>query len=264
MGPTHPKRGITRGWQRTWAPIPLGQHLPPPDPSPPHPHPSCVLCSSQPHMRSKPWRMELELSSPVTSEGHRSSAGHKGIERGASHAGTDTHAPPPRHTLPGAQPSVLMPADTPLEPGGGTNYLLRTSLSPPTRRHWPPPSCHSPWRADLAHMLLAQASAHWAPRSWLRQPHARSSQPRRLACCLGLPRASGITLLLQHHFWDCLLHPGPGRGHQDPGEWSLIAETLEKGTVAQVISDGVPVASHTVNCAKTCHVERLLRSLPRS
>ena len=126
-----PQRGYERGAHSSQArhhpgvAEDLGSHSPwpappSPDPSPPHPHPSCVLWSSQPHMRSKPWRMELELSSPVTSEGHRSSAGHKGIERGASHAGTDTHAPPPRHTLPGAQPSVLMPADTPLEPGGGT------------------------------------------------------------------------------------------------------------------------------------------------
>lgn len=31
--PTHPERSVTRGWQRTWAPVPLGQRLPLPLPA---------------------------------------------------------------------------------------------------------------------------------------------------------------------------------------------------------------------------------------
>lgn len=40
-----------------------------------------------------------------------------------------------------------------------------------------------------------------------------------------------------------------------------MSEALEKGTVAPVKSDGVPMAIHTMNCAKTFHMERLLESL---
>lgn len=42
-----------------------------------------------------------------------------------------------------------------------------------------------------------------------------------------------------------------------------MSEALEKGTVAQVKSDGVPTAIHTMNCAKAFHVERLLRIAAR-
>lgn len=40
-----------------------------------------------------------------------------------------------------------------------------------------------------------------------------------------------------------------------------MSEALEKGTVAPVKSDGVPMAIHTMNWAKTFHMERLLESL---
>lgn len=40
-----------------------------------------------------------------------------------------------------------------------------------------------------------------------------------------------------------------------------MSEALEKGTVAPVKSDGVSMAIHTMNCAKTFHMERLLESL---
>lgn len=45
-------------------------------PPPAHPHPGRV-----PHITSKPWRTESELSSPVMSEGHGASAGRGGGEQ---------------------------------------------------------------------------------------------------------------------------------------------------------------------------------------
>lgn len=54
------------------------RHLPLPIPPFCILHCSCVLQSCQPPVRSKPWRMPLELSSPVRSEGHGSSTDRGG------------------------------------------------------------------------------------------------------------------------------------------------------------------------------------------
>lgn len=56
----------------------LPRYLSPPTPPFCILHCNCVLQSCQPPVRSKPWRMPLELSSPVRSEGHGSSTDHRG------------------------------------------------------------------------------------------------------------------------------------------------------------------------------------------
>lgn len=56
------------------------------------PPPSCMLWSGQPHSISKAQRMDLELSSPVTSEGRGSGAGHGGREQ-KSHPRMHRHMP---------------------------------------------------------------------------------------------------------------------------------------------------------------------------
>lgn len=169
-------------------------------------------------------------------------------------------------------------ADTPLEPGRGTSCKLRTSLSPTARRRQPAPFRHSPWRSGLQSFPGGLTWPVWlgiccqhgqvlagAPAAG-RQLPAHSSQASGLlfGLCHACPGRLWITSLSQHGSWDGLPRPGPRTSYQDPGEWSLRSETLEKETAAQAISDGMPMAIQTVNCAKIFHVERLLGSRPMS
>lgn len=100
MEPPHSQHTITWGWQRTWAPVPLSQHLALLVPPLRTPTRRCAL-EYQPHIRSKARRGELELSSPVMSEGRGSSAGHGGSkQKGLPRTHAQTHAPAHPDTLP--------------------------------------------------------------------------------------------------------------------------------------------------------------------